>query len=114
MGFPKQEYWSGLPCPPQGDLPDPGIEPCILCLLHWQGDSLPLAPPGKSFSSIHCALFLPNGPHLVEDNLPEDSCSKGVSDLRRWFILIPKAPAITFNNNITTHVCPGLLAVIPP
>ena len=26
MGFPKQEFWGGLPCPPPGDLPDPGIE----------------------------------------------------------------------------------------
>ena len=27
LGFSKQEYWRGLPCPPPGDLPDPGIEP---------------------------------------------------------------------------------------
>ena len=27
MGFPRQEYWSGLPFPPPGDLPDPGLEP---------------------------------------------------------------------------------------
>ena len=27
MEFSRQEYWSGLPCPPPGDLPDPGIEP---------------------------------------------------------------------------------------
>ena len=27
MGFSRQEYWSGLPCPPPGDLPHPGIEP---------------------------------------------------------------------------------------
>ena len=27
MGFSRQEYWSGLPCPPQGDLPDSGIGP---------------------------------------------------------------------------------------
>ena len=27
MGFSRQEYWSGLPCPSPGDLPDPGIEP---------------------------------------------------------------------------------------
>ena len=27
MGFPRQEYWSGLPFPPPGDLPDPGIKP---------------------------------------------------------------------------------------
>ena len=33
MGFPRQEYWSGLPFPP-GDLPDPGIKPCLMCLLH--------------------------------------------------------------------------------
>ena len=27
MGFPRQEYWSGLPCPSPGDLPHPGIKP---------------------------------------------------------------------------------------
>ena len=30
MGFSRQEYWSGLPCPPPGDLPDPGIKPISL------------------------------------------------------------------------------------
>ena len=30
MGFCSQEYWSGLPCPPPGDLLDPGIEPLSL------------------------------------------------------------------------------------
>ena len=30
MGFFRQEYWSELPCPPGGDLPDPGIEPAAL------------------------------------------------------------------------------------
>ena len=30
MGFSRPEYWSGLPCPPPGDLPDPGIEPTCL------------------------------------------------------------------------------------
>ena len=37
MGFSKQEYWSGLPCPPPGDLPDLGIEPRSPAL---QADSL--------------------------------------------------------------------------
>ena len=32
VGFPRQEYWSGLPCPPPGDLPDPAIEPASLTL----------------------------------------------------------------------------------
>ena len=30
IGFSRQEYWSGLPCPPPGDLPDPEIEPMSL------------------------------------------------------------------------------------
>ena len=30
MGFSRQEYWSGLPCPPLGDLPDPGTKPTSL------------------------------------------------------------------------------------
>ena len=33
MGLFRQEYWSGFPCPPLGDLPDPGIKPVSLC---WQ------------------------------------------------------------------------------
>ena len=38
MGFSRQEYWSGLPCPSPEDLPDPGIEPGPPAL---QADSLP-------------------------------------------------------------------------
>ena len=36
MGFPRQEYWSGLPFPTPGDLPNSGIQPVCLHLLHWQ------------------------------------------------------------------------------
>ena len=43
MRFSRQECWSGLPCPPPGDLPNPGIDPHLLCLLHWQVGSLPLS-----------------------------------------------------------------------
>ena len=44
MGFSRQEYWSALPCPPPGDLPDPGIEPVSLMSPMLAGGSLPLAP----------------------------------------------------------------------
>ena len=47
MGFSRQEYWSGLPCLPPGDLSDPGIKRTFLVSLHWQVGSLPLVPPGK-------------------------------------------------------------------
>ena len=43
-GFSRQEYWSGLPCPPPGDPLNPGIEPRYPTL---QADSLPSEPPGK-------------------------------------------------------------------
>ena len=35
MGFSRQGYWSGLPCPHPGDLPDPGIEPASPALAGW-------------------------------------------------------------------------------
>ena len=45
MGFSRQKYWSGLPFPSPGNLPNPGIEPRSLTL--WT-DALPSEPPGKS------------------------------------------------------------------
>ena len=44
IGLPSQEYWSGLPFPPPGDLPNPGIEPGCPAL---QADLLPSETPGK-------------------------------------------------------------------
>ena len=45
MGFLRQEYRSGVPFPPPGDLPDPGIKPTSPAL---PSNSLPSEPPGKS------------------------------------------------------------------
>ena len=51
MEFSRQEYWSGLPFPSPGNLPDPGIKPGSPAL---QVDSLLSEPPGKSyFSNFH-------------------------------------------------------------
>ena len=49
-GFSRQEYWSGLPCPPPGDLPNPETEPRSPVL---QGDSLLSEPPGKPKPYLH-------------------------------------------------------------
>ena len=43
MGFSRQEYWSGLPFPSPGDLPNPGVEPGSRAS---QADSLPSEPKG--------------------------------------------------------------------
>ncbi|CAI9176124.1 unnamed protein product [Rangifer tarandus platyrhynchus] len=53
MGFSSQEYWSGLPFPSPGDLPDSGIEPHISCIARW--DSLPLTHQGSQSDTV-CVL----------------------------------------------------------
>ena len=52
MGFSRQEYWSGLPFPSPGDLPDPGIKFASLAL---QADSLPMSHRGSPLIPL-CAL----------------------------------------------------------
>ena len=48
VGFPRQEYWSVLPFPSPGDLPDPGIEPTSALV----GRFFATEPPGKPFGHI--------------------------------------------------------------
>ena len=52
MGFSRQENGRGLPSPSPGDLLDPGIEPRLLCLLHWREGSLPLVPSSFRFTEV--------------------------------------------------------------
>ena len=47
MGFSRHEYWTGLPCPPPGNLPDPGIKPASLMSPALHVGSLPLVLPRK-------------------------------------------------------------------
>ena len=69
-GFSRQEYWSGLPFPSPGDLPDSGIEPGSPAL---QADTLTSEPPGKLLyivvyicQSQNCSyLSLRNVKHLA-------------------------------------------------
>ena len=64
MGFSRQQYWSGLPCPSPGDLPNPGIDPRLLCLLQWQAGSL----PGNSI--IECSRFKTWGENVTSKEKP--------------------------------------------
>ena len=54
MGFPRQEYCSGLPFPTPGDLPDPGIKPVSPS---WAGRFYTTEPPGKPLSQEQGFLF---------------------------------------------------------
>ena len=53
MRYCRQEYWSGLPCPPPEHLPTQELNSHLLCLLHWQVGSLPPGPPGKPSWELH-------------------------------------------------------------
>ena len=53
VGFPKQEYWGGLPFPSPGDLSDPGIKPVPPA---WQTESLPLSHLGSCIVKHYFAL----------------------------------------------------------
>ena len=54
MEFSRQEFWSGLPLPSSGDLPDPGIEPASPALA---GGFFTTEPPGKSLTCICWGLL---------------------------------------------------------
>ena len=56
MGFSRQEYWSGLSCPPSGDLPDPGIEPVSPSFSCTEGRFFIGEPPGKFMIDINCSI----------------------------------------------------------
>ena len=54
----RQEYWSGLPCPPPGDLPNPGIELKSPGSPALASGSSPIAPPGKPMCPFIIHLFI--------------------------------------------------------
>ena len=71
-GFSKQEYWSRLPCPPPGDLPEAGIEPRSSTL---QSDSLLCEPPGNASIGVDEPIASPGA-------LPDTGIKAGSSSLR--------------------------------
>ena len=54
MGFPRQGYWGGLPFHPPGNFWTQGLNPGLLCLLHWQIVSLPLSHMGSPAHKSAC------------------------------------------------------------
>ena len=60
MGFLRQEYWSGLPCPPPGDLLEPGIRTQISCVFCFPGRFFTAEPPWKPLR-VCIAKWTPSG-----------------------------------------------------
>ena len=83
MGVSRQEYWSGLPCPPPGDLPGPGIEPVSLVAPALAGGFFTIAPLPQISKPSH--LF------FAENDLTSHCIEK---------IDGPDRRALTFSNQI--------------
>ena len=98
MDFSRQEYWSGLPCPPStGVFPTKGLNPRLLHLLHWQVRSLPQVPPGKPWvSSRHFPLL-----HLSGSSL---ACGSLLTKVRR-----PALTRETLSRSPEFSLCKSLL-----
>ena len=77
MGFSRQEYWSGLPFPSPGDLPNPGIEPGSPAL---QADALPSEPLGKKETGVQSLVW---EIHWRREWLPTPVFLPGKSDGQR-------------------------------
>ena len=61
--FSRQEYWNGLHFLLQGIFMTQGLNPCLLCLLHWQARFLPVVPCGKPLTFVECHYLV-----LIEIN----------------------------------------------
>ena len=86
MEFSRQEYWSGLSLPTPEDLPNPVIKPeSPWHLLHWQVDSLPLVPPGKSQTSQFSHSVVSNS---LRTYGPKSTFTKLNSSCVYFFLLI--------------------------
>ena len=105
MGFSRQGYWSGLPCPSPGDLPNPGIKPRSSAL---RVDSLPAELPGKPPVSFYSRILISHeneGARMCVLNRfqlcltlcdplncsPPDSCVHGILQARilEWVAILP-------------------------
>ena len=84
MGFSRQEYWSALPFPPPGDLPDPGIEPKSPAAPALAGGFFTTKPPGKAVHGLHGPWNSPGqktvvGSHsLLQGTFPTQGLNPGL------------------------------------
>ena len=90
MGLSRQEHWSGSPFPPPRDLPDPGSNPHLLWLLHWQVGSSPLShwgSPKDGCGSLKPKVMLFPPPSVLMQG--------GFSKIRCFWQPYPKAPVFS-------------------
>ena len=99
MEFSRQEYWNGLLCP--SIFLTQGLNPRLLCLLHWQAISLPVVPPGKPLC-LFLLLFL-----LLSEMDPKS--------MPLWFMsksILPRFSSRSFTYSILHKVLKSILSLL--
>ena len=107
MEFSRQEYWSGLPFPSPGDLPDPGIKPRSPAL---QAASLPSEPAGKPMDIFGRPLFSEHGIQLDFcsiwwNGVPSGICQQPTPLLICGVISSTRRSCIHTDLILTSHFC---------
>ena len=85
MGFSRQAYWSGLPCPAPGNLPNPGIKPTSLKSPALAGGIFTTSAPWESWIYVYCSIIFATLQFFF--NLFILSCKNtDLSEVRNWNI----------------------------
>ena len=101
MGLPRQEHWNGLPCPPSGDLPDPGTEPVSPTSPAWQsGSSWPRHRTCVPYIPCTGSQDLPD-PGTEPVSLTSPAWQSGSSWPRHW-TWVPYIPCMAARHFTTT------------
>ena len=87
MGFSRQEYWSGLPFPSPGDLPNPGIKPRSAAL---QANALTSEPPGKPMGNLYSEAQNLAGRNFNDSLYPTCHLPFPLMSITRQYIFFPQ------------------------
>ena len=105
MRFSRQEYWGGLPLVAPRDLPTQGSNPCHLCLLHWQADSLWLHHLGSPYLCVCVYMHI----YSLSDSFPLYSTLSAC-----FCVLGISATSLSLENVTLCSRCPvGPMAQLP-
>ena len=107
MGFSRQEYWSGLPCPPPRDLPIPGIEPASLMSPALAGSFFTTSATWEASTAPHIRHSSNNGhlrtcarassPQQRHGNFLGSLLQRGHGNNQHWWVSVRGAPSHSYS-----------------
>ena len=126
MGFSKEEYWSGLPCPPPGDLPNPGVEPASPHCPRGTGEAPHPGLPDLRACALHCCVIQclsyapgrrPTGTPIRSPRLSSNTCRPQRMN-RPDFLLLLLGDSVAWESHSSSQILNPLLCrvedTVPP